>query len=550
MAKSFDMMALMNSASRKQAAGAAKYELQNIPLEKMKPNPANETIYKVGDVEELAQSILLAGKILQNAVVTAADESGNYTIIAGHRRRLACQKLVEEGHGEFAEIPCMVMTEPDSLMQELVLIQTNSTARVLTEAEKMRQAERATAILTELRNRKQISGRIRDIVAKMLGTTTGQLGRYNVISKGLTNETLRASFERGELGISAAYEAARLDAAGQAELAEKMKAGGTASTRAAVEQQKKGEVARAAEEAKYGLPMKKEYRANIKPKFKASLTIEYEEKDGVFYSGYMYNTPNQGAGAPIKYDKSYPDSRFAIEGAMKEAAEHCEYLHKALWESGFAVVGKPAEKELESPKEHIEYLNTVNNIWIKTGRVGREYKCTMGYAVDGNAIEKCLGYYPNEQSCKAVVIATICNEASEEIVADLLEAGYIDNMPKRFKEKAPEEEPIPEKVPEDEQEKEPEQDENTEAVTNLDEMRSLWIRKKAIVAVINELEEKINLKAKEAEGKTNRLEEEITREAADFYADLQEYAMQSIYQLDELLDGIDEEFEREITEME
>ena len=113
----FDMMALMNNASRKQAAGAARYELQNIPIEKMIPNPANGKIYEVGDIEELAQSILLSGKILQNAVVTAADESGNYTIIAGHRRRLACQKLVEEGHTEFAEIPCMVMLEQDSLMQ-------------------------------------------------------------------------------------------------------------------------------------------------------------------------------------------------------------------------------------------------------------------------------------------------------------------------------------------------------------------------------------------------------------------------------------------------
>ena len=556
----FDMMALMNNASKKQAAGAARYELQNIPIEKMIPNPANEKIYEVGDIDELAQSILLSGKILQNAVVTAADESGNYTIIAGHRRRLACQKLVEEGHSEFAEIPCMVMTEPDGLMQELVLIQTNSTARVLTEAEKMRQAERATAILTELKSRKQISGRVRDIVAKMLGTTTGQLGRYNVISKGLVNETLRAAFERGEIGVSAAYEAARLDEAGQAELAEKMKAGGATRARDAVEQQKKSEVARAAEEAKDGLPMKKEYRVDIKPKFKASLTIDYEEKDGKFYSGYMYNTPRQGAGHPIDYNTPYESSQAAIEAAMKEAAAGSEYLHKALWGSGYAIVGKPEEKEA-APAEHKEYLHTANSIWIKTKKEGAEYKCTVGYQWTGEPTEIELGSYPNKQSCKAVAIQELCRKAPYGIVLELWKTKYIDEMPERFKEEflkagysertqgEATEEPT-EEVQEEEPEEATEEEETSEAVTNLDELRGYWIRKKAIIAVIKELESQVSFKAKEADIWKGELREEIARAAADFYDELQEIAEGSIEQLDQLLDGADEEFEKEIGEEE
>ena len=231
----FDMMALMNNRSKAQAT-AGKYELQKIPIDKMLPNPVNEKIYEVGEIEELAQSILLTGKVLQNAVVTPADENGNHIIIAGHRRRLACQKLVEDGHSEFGEIPCVVLAEQDNLMQELFLIQTNSTARVLTDAEKVRQAERATAILTKLKDRKQISGRVRDIAAKMLGTTKSQLARYNVISKGLTNETLKESFEKGEMGVSAAYEAARMDEAEQEKLAAKVDAGENVSVKDVVEQ--------------------------------------------------------------------------------------------------------------------------------------------------------------------------------------------------------------------------------------------------------------------------------------------------------------------------
>ena len=512
------------------------------------------------------------GKILQNAVVTAADESGNYTIIAGHRRRLACQKLVEEGHSEFAEIPCMVMTEPDGLMQELVLIQTNSTARVLTEAEKMRQAERATAILTELKSRKQISGRVRDIVAKMLGTTTGQLGRYNVISKGLTNETLRAAFERGELGISAAYEAARLDETGQAELAEKMKAGGATRARDAVEQQKKSEVARAAEEAKDGLPMQKEYRVDIKPKFRTNLTIKYEEKEGKFYSGFGYNTPKAGVTGPINYDTPYENSQAAIEGAMKEAAADNEYLHKALWGSGYAIVGKPEEKEA-APGEHKEFLKTANSIWIKTKKEGAEYKCTVGYQWTGEPTEIELGRYPNKQSCKAVAIQELCLKAPYGIVLELWKTKYIDEMPERFKEeflksgysdrtqeKSTADEPATEEVQEAEPEEaternKPEQKNETGVWWKKDEneLRNLWIRKKAIMAVIKELETKITYKAKEADiykDEKNSLQEEIARAEADIYAELQFFAKDNITQLDELLDGADEEFEQEIAEAE
>ena len=232
----FDVMALMNNRSKAQATGAGKYELQKIPIDKMIPNPVNDKLYEVGEIDELAQSILLTGKVLQNAVVAPADENGNHIIIAGHRRRLACQKLVEDGHSEFGEIPCVVLGEQDNLMQELFLIQTNSTARVLSDAEKVRQAERATAILTELKDRKQISGRVRDIAAKMLGTTKSQLARYNVISKGLTNETLKESFEKGEMGVSAAYEAARMDEAEQEKLAAKVDAGENVSVKDVVEQ--------------------------------------------------------------------------------------------------------------------------------------------------------------------------------------------------------------------------------------------------------------------------------------------------------------------------
>ena len=465
----FNLMGLMNEAS-KTAAGAARQEFQIIPLEKLVPNPANEKIYEVGDVEELAQSIFLTGKVLQNILVAPADENGNHTIIAGHRRRLACQTLVEDGHTEFSEIPCTVIKEQDGLMQELILIQTNSTARVLSDVEKMRQAERATSILSELKDRKQISGRVRDIVAKMLNTTTGQLGRYNVISKGLKNETLWKAFERGDMGVSVAYEAARLDEAGQNELARKMEEEGSINARDAVEQQKKSEVAKAAEEASLGLPMEKTYKASIKPKYRASLTIDYEEVDGKFYAGYLYQSGNGGTGAPIDREEPYDTAEAAIDGVMKKVAKQSPPMHRALWGSGYAVVGNPTEEELQQQEENIggwEFIQEESNgdktyqtIALKGGK--KRYICfrikavvaqdknsgrytAMYTVVPPSGEEERWRYVPNSHFGEQTALDLAALEVARrgmEYAQLLYDAKYIDHIPPEaeFNDKQKEEE--------------------------------------------------------------------------------------------------------------
>ncbi|MBR2216493.1 MAG: ParB N-terminal domain-containing protein [Selenomonadaceae bacterium] len=539
----FDMMSLMNNASKKQAAGAARYELENISLENLIPNPANAKIYETGEIEELSQSILLTGKVLQNVVVAPADEQGKYTIIAGHRRHLACQKLVEEGHAEFAALPCMVLSEPDGLMQELVLIQTNSTARILSEAEKMRQAQRATAILTELKDKKQISGRVRDIVAKMLNTTTGQLGRYNVIAKGLVNQDLRAAFESGKMGVTAAYEAARLDEAGQANLAAKMEAEGTAapSARDAVEQQKKSEVEKAAEEAQDGLSMQKEYKADLKPKYKASLTITYEEKDGAFYSGYTYQTQNQGAGQGIDYKKPYKTSQAAIEGAMKKVAEYSPYMHKALWGSGFAIVGKPEEDterptppKTEPPQEPQE--ETPSRPKVEAARA----KFEQTGSLDGlTACEKCKITTGCEDCCRTCPPEKHCNVRQCEI-ENRKDAERITKEQEEWNSKIRKE-----------NNEQPPEDEPQEKTAPKADMRDLWLRKKAMRKVIDELENMVEEKCREANVNMengNELQERILRETADIYGELSDTMEQEVRVLSQELGDWDEYFEQEAQE--
>ena len=232
----FDMMALMNTASKGEAK--PKYEAKTLPIDAIIPNPANH--YSMAGIDELADSILMAGRVLQNIVVKSADADGRYMIISGHRRHLACQKLVAEGHTEFREIAALVENEADESMRELMLIYTNSTARELTDAEKMRQAQRATEILKQVKTEGELNAPLRETVARMLNTTSGQLARYAAIAKNLTNTDLQEAFEDERIGVSTAYESSRLSEEGQAEIADKLHASGTVTLRD-VEEVKKRE---------------------------------------------------------------------------------------------------------------------------------------------------------------------------------------------------------------------------------------------------------------------------------------------------------------------
>lgn len=209
----FDITSLMSDASR-QASERPKYEAVRLPISKLYPDPANKKIYSVDSIEELADSIELAGGVLHNLVVREPDKDGRYQIISGERRWTACKYLVEHGHEQYREVGCLIEHVHDEDTLQLMLVLANSTARQLTDAEKMRQAEALTAVLTRMRKEGKVQGRVRDLVGKMFKTTSGQLARYHAIQANLQGG-LRDRFERGEVGVSVAYEASKLDKAGQ-----------------------------------------------------------------------------------------------------------------------------------------------------------------------------------------------------------------------------------------------------------------------------------------------------------------------------------------------
>lgn len=218
----FDITSLMSDASR-QASERPKYEAVRLPIGKLYPDPANRKVYSVEKIEELADSIELAGGVMHNLVVREADADGRYQIISGERRWTACKHLVEQGKEQYSEVGCLIEHVHDEDTLQLMLVLANSTARQLSDAEKMRQAEALTTTLTRMRKEGKVQGRVRDLVGKMLKTTSGQLARYHAIQANLQGG-LRDRFERGEVGVSVAYEASKLDKAGQDAVAEKAKA--------------------------------------------------------------------------------------------------------------------------------------------------------------------------------------------------------------------------------------------------------------------------------------------------------------------------------------
>lgn len=216
----FDLMGIMSQASRKAAGDRPQYEIQRLLLSELYPNPENQKVYEVKDIEELADAIEMAGGVLHNLVVSPADAAGRHMIISGERRYRACCLLVDRGERQYSEVNCIIENERDKDLLALMLLLTNSTARQLSDAEKVRQAEHLTAVLKRMQEAGRVEGRIRDIASKMLSTSSGQLARYHAIAENLQDPKLKQAFHEGRMGISAAYEASRLDAAEQKKVAD------------------------------------------------------------------------------------------------------------------------------------------------------------------------------------------------------------------------------------------------------------------------------------------------------------------------------------------
>ena len=207
----FDLSAMVDTVSNLDTAAAAP-QLQLIPLEALLPSPEN--FYQLRDVDGLADAIALEGLQQPLVVTPCPGKAGKYRIISGHRRRAAIEKLVKDKahpREDLRPVPCLVRIYASQAMAELQLILANSTARVLTNAEISRQAERMEILLYQLKEEGyQFPGRMRDQVAAACKVSAPKLARLKVIREKLKAPELVLLFEKDKLSEQAAYALARL----------------------------------------------------------------------------------------------------------------------------------------------------------------------------------------------------------------------------------------------------------------------------------------------------------------------------------------------------
>ena len=219
----FDLHQLLSERSRaeakhgqeKQDGGQQAENMEQLTLDVYDLIPSKENFYSTENVDDLKRSISLVG-ILQPLLVKR--DGDKYRIKAGHRRRLACMALADEGQEEFRRVPCVIRQETEeekqgninAILDRLTLIFANG-FREKTDWEKMEEVLQTEALVVELRKEVSLEGRTRAILAEFTGIKEAQLGRYKAIKNNLCPR-LMEEFKADNIGISVIYELSGLSA--------------------------------------------------------------------------------------------------------------------------------------------------------------------------------------------------------------------------------------------------------------------------------------------------------------------------------------------------
>lgn len=209
-----DILSAKTKAAAQQAQTEGYKEIYLSPYE-VKAAPEN-THQKLENIEELADSFLHVG---QEQPTVLARINGEYRIIDGHRRNAANILNLERGHKEYEKVLYRFMDMSEA-MYELRLLAGNGYTQELTAYEKTRLVERTKAALIRAKEEDglEIQGKMRDLVAAMLNESSTNVARMDAINNNATPE-IKEQLKEGNIGITAAYEAAKLSADDQKAIA-------------------------------------------------------------------------------------------------------------------------------------------------------------------------------------------------------------------------------------------------------------------------------------------------------------------------------------------
>lgn len=251
MAAGWSVMDALNKNSKAAAEDKpkARFRTRDISIKKMYSNNLN--FYSMDGITELASQILAIGMVENMTVAYDPCDKGEYRIIAGERRWRALCMLCEKGYSEFEIATCQIKTPAQEHEETVQLIMANGyrNKTVMDILEEERRLKQSLQYMKDnnipLSGYSLDSGRLRDVIAQIMNTTTTKIAQIESINKHLIPE-FSAELKEGRLTFSAAYEISGMAEDKQMELLEKYKEGGLSLKE--VKQAKK-EIEEAAEKA-------------------------------------------------------------------------------------------------------------------------------------------------------------------------------------------------------------------------------------------------------------------------------------------------------------
>lgn len=217
----FSINDILNAKS-KTGAAVITDQYKEVYISPYDVKPSESNFYSQENIEELADSFLAVGQ-QQPTVLGRVD--GEYRIVSGHRRNLANIRNIERGYKEYKSVRFLYrdMTEA---MFELSLLIGNVYNRELTAWEKTEQVQRLKAALIKARDEDglEYTGRLRDIIADLTNESPTNIARMDNISNNAVPD-IKEELKKGNIGISAAYEAAKLPDEEQKAIAGRVAAG-------------------------------------------------------------------------------------------------------------------------------------------------------------------------------------------------------------------------------------------------------------------------------------------------------------------------------------
>lgn len=224
----WNVMEQLNKNAQKAAVGdetpKARFRTKDINIKKLYSNDKN--FYSVTDIGPLAQKILLVGLIENLEVVHDPCDRGEYRITAGERRWRALKLLVEQGYTDFEMVTCQIQT-PASADEEMLRLIIANDYRNKTVADILEEEKQLKDILQRMKQEgrtikgyKLDSGRLRDVIAKMLQMPATKIAQIESINKHLIPE-FAEELKEGRLTFSAAYMISGMNEETQAEMLER-----------------------------------------------------------------------------------------------------------------------------------------------------------------------------------------------------------------------------------------------------------------------------------------------------------------------------------------